>query len=468
MNTTIGLRRELSACLAMARLAYYARARQGSNWLSATLLVLAVLIPSIAYPLSKKLALSIAWGAGVPLALLAALWWTLLLSSLVNQNQHTARLVPGSGRRAVVVMLCGWALIAGVLTLMFALGGGDPLLGFLLAGMALSITAAAICAPALSWLLYGIAMAPFVVGERVKSLLPHVLTDTVFSLGLFPIALLGLIALRALYKGWPYASGLTKLQNQARLIDAIIPDWLKGTSESSGFARRLRRDCVEGRTGPLLMQGMGHLTSAPSWQFFAVALAAVLVVVWAAPGWVEQYRLVLRALVPALMAALQIVIGATMAQGVYKRQREQALMRLAPRTPGQHLLNATLARSLLLTYGRCWLGSSVLALVVLYCLGVPASLMLRYVAVFLVTLTWANLLLRDYASERSGQGAASVRTAVMLGACFLTLVAPVQYLSGWPWIEAGIGGLVLGGALAWVRWNRMTRAPAAFPAGRMG
>jgi len=468
MSASADLRRELSACLAMARQAWRHRASQGSNWLTWSLLTLAVGIPLVAFPISGKLALSIAWGAGVPLAMLAAVWWPLLLSSLVAQNRHTARLVPGSGRRAVAVMLCGFTVISMAMTLLIALGGANPVLGLLVTGVVLSMTAAAICAPALSWFLYALVWIPLLLGSRWQSLLPAGLLEALFTVSPLPILLFGAIAVRALYKGTRQSSGLTKVQQHAKVADMMVPAWLKGSHPSSGFARRLRRDCAKGRLPALLMDGLGHLVSAPSWWFFGGGMLIALLVVCMAPVWVDDYRPVLRAIVPAVMAALQIFIGSSMAQGMYKTQREQALMRLAPRLPGAHLLNAALARSLLLEYGRCWLGSTALALLVLYFLGMPVAMLLRFFAVYLVTLTWANLLLRDYASEHSARAPVAARTAAVLVSMSLTLLAPVQSLRWLPWLGIGVGCLAAGIALAWVRWNGMLRAPAAFPAGRMG
>lgn len=467
MSASVDLRRELAACLAMARQAWCHRASQGSNWLTWSLLTLALGIPLVAFPISGKLATAIAWGAGVPLAMLAALWFPLLLSSLVGQNQHTARLVPGSGRRAVAVMLLGSAVISVVMTVLFVLGGGNPLLGFLLTGLVLSMTAAAICAPALSWILYVLVWIPAMLGSRWQSLLPAGLLEILFAVSPLPILLFGTIAVRALYKGTRQPGGLTSLRQRAKVIDMLLPAWLKGSHPGSGFARRLRRDCTEGRIPALLMHGMGHLVRAPSWRFFGGGMLIALLVVCMAPAWVDEYRPVLRAIVPAVLAVLQIVVGATMAQGVYKRQREQELMRLAPRMPGAHLLNAALARSLLLEYGRCWLGSTALALLFLYFLGMPMSMLLRFLAVYLLTLTWANLLLRDYASEHTARAPVAARTAVVLMSMSLTMLAPVQSLRWLPWLGIGVGCLAAGIALAWLRWNGMVRAPAAFPAARM-
>ena len=54
----------------------------------------------------------------------------------------------------------------------------------------------------------------------------------------------------------------------------------------------------------------------------------------------------------------------------------------------------------------------------------------------------------------------------MFGACALTLLAPVQALGGAPWLAVGVACLLAGIALACLRWNKMQRVPAAFPAAR--
>lgn len=454
------MKRELTACAAMVRLAFQTRTNQGSNWLTWCIAALVLLVPALAFAVSGKLAPSIGAGAGIPLALLAALWWTLLVSSLAQQRSHTTRLVPGSGRRAVAVMLAGGTLITLVLTVLFALAGASALTAARLIVLALSIAAASAVVPHFAPVLFGLIIVQAFFSKWLASAFPSLLDDVLVPLAPVLILGLGYAALRAVYVGSQQADFAVALRQRARWVQA------SGKGQSAWFARALRRDCAEGRVAALLMHAVGPAGRAPKAAFFAAGAVILLLVTYVAPARVAYYNPLLRGLIPALMVALQVVVASTIVQAVYKARREQALVRLAPRAPAAHALNALLARSLLVEYGRCWLGSTMLALASLYFLGVDGAVLLRVVAVFLVTLTWGNLLLRDYSSERGANGSAMARIMILLGACALVLAAPITFFRAGPWLAVGCAVLVAGAALAFQRWNRMLRAPAAFPAAR--
>jgi hypothetical protein len=460
MSAPGSLRRELAACAAIARLAWQARTNQGSNWLTWVLLALALLIPAAGFAISNDMAKSIGLGAGLPLGLLAGLWWIHLAASVAQQRVLSSKLVPAIGRRSVAVLLAGACAITLVLAPLIVLAGQAPLTAAILVVLALVIALAYLVVPALQWWLYALVCGPMIFGNRIKALLPFPVDLMIVTAGPVLIVCLGTVALRAIHAGVTSGGGM---------FDQIVKASKEGGANGAdaAFGRRLRRDCAEGRIEELLLYAAGPLARAPSPMVYLVGGALGLAAMFALPGWVAEYHATLRAAIPGLMVAMQLIAAPAMVQAMYKGRREQALVRLAARAPDARSINAALARSLLLEYGRNWLGSTLLALVLLYFLVVPAAMLLHMLAVFLMTLAWANLLLRDYSSEGAGKGSAGSRILVLLGGCCLALAAPATFFSLVPWLVLGAGTLLAGLALAYRRWNRMLRAPAAFPAGRL-
>ncbi len=460
MNAAIGVRRELDAHLAITRLAWRTRANQGSNLLTWLFLAAALVIPLVAFAATRQSEISFGFGAGVPLAGLALTWWLLLVSSVAEQNRQAARLIPGLGRRSVAVLVSCWAAIIVVLTLLSVLGGLAPSTAATAVALTLVLLGAYTASPGFA-LLFGLcSIVNLFLGKYLWPQLAPMFSDRVLAF-LWPVVSLGLgyFAIRTILKGQPRKSGLA--------ASAKKPVVVSDTGAPSSYANTLRRDCAAGRVNALLMHATGPLARAPSLKWFGIAAFIALVVVLAAPGLIDRHRVVLQAIIPVMMAALQAAIAPTMVQAVYKTRHEQALVRLAPRAPGAATLNASLAHSLLLEYGRCWLASTALALACLYFLGVPGATLLRVLAVFMMTLTWANLLLRDYASESGGNGSVSGRMLVMLCACVLTIAAQAEVFHPGPWLAVGCIALVLGLVIGRRRWNAMLAAPPAFPAARL-
>jgi hypothetical protein len=452
------LRRELAACVAMVRLAYQVRANQGRNWLSWCIVAVILLCPVLMLFFSVELSTAIGAGAGIPLLLLWLCWWPMLVSSLAQQRTHTARLVPGTARRAVIVMLAGAAGGTLVLTPPFVLAGGAPPTVIALVMLVLTGLAASVLIAFVRNLFNVLILVQVFAGSRLAALLPFSPQDLLVAASPVLIAGLGYAALRTMHRGLPQQGSLSDiLRARTELASAGM---------SAGPARKFRRDCDAGRIDALLMCVLGLPGRVPSLRFFALATGITPLIAHAWQPWVASHRPLLGMLIPAMMAALQVFVVTSIAEAVSKTGREQALVRMSPRAPGASALNAVLARTLMLQYGRYWLGSTALALLSLFFLGVADVALLRILAVFLVTLTCGNLLLRDYASERAASRPTAAWILLVVVICLVGLAASATSSHPGPWLATACGALAIGIALAGLRWKRMLSAPAAFPAAR--
>jgi hypothetical protein len=453
--------RELAACGALVRHAYQASANQNSNFLTKLLLVLALLVPPVAGLLSGQWARAVGFGAGVPLAMVVLIWWTYLAISVADQNRHAARLVPGIGRRSIAVLVAAWALALLVLTPLFGLAGLAPLevaegIGFLLV-----IVAAAMNTPAVVWPISLYWAARLFIGKRLDAFLASVFTEHVMvAIAPLAIAGLGYFMLRKIARGLPQSAGagaLVKRTDGARLVSPA----------SASYVRMLLRDCARGRPRTLLMHAIGESVRAPALKSFAIVLGIALIGGFAASGWIDTYRGLLRVAVPAAIVAFQVIIVPTMLQAVYATRPEQALVRLAPRVPQAAALNAALARALLLEYGQWWLRLTLLALLIAFLLDAKPGVPPRLFAAALLMLAPALLLLRDYTVARSSR--ASVRWGMIAAifAVFFVALLGAGGLAGaglWLLLDASVlAGVLVAGRM---RWDAMLRAPAAFPVAR--
>lgn len=168
--------------------------------------------------------------------------------------------------------------------------------------------------------------------------------------------------------------------------------------------------------------------------------------------------------VAAPLLLLQGFVFHRMVVSMESTRGEQALVRLAPRTPQAEHLSRTLARQLLTICLVEWLvaGIAVLGLMLLF--GAGRKELVLMASVMCTSLALSGWALRDY----SGKGSAALMTVILqtltMGGGFVALLV----LRDQPLAWSALLVLVLAASVAIVhgRWKTMVEAPAPFPAGR--
>lgn len=447
---------EWRASRAIAVAAVQSRASLGSNWLSWLFLALAVILPLAVGLTSGQWGRAIGLGAGIPLAAPALIWWTQLLSSLARQNHPGSKLLPDFAGRSLRLLSFAYAVIAGVLTVLFSCAGASTVLALLGVCTVMNFCATMLVFPRLSW---WVCLAPL-LPKAVSMVAPHYSAQvfnaaTLTGAGLAFCAVSTYAVLRRLRHGpWPVP----------RLPQAA---WkLNRQSPAGWYARQLRRDCAGGHPGTLLLHALGlQGRIAGRWLACAAGIGALCLV--AAACGVSSGAAVSAPMAGVLGMALLFQVGMPhlLIDAVSRTRAEQALVRLAPLAPGAADLNRVLARALLRELAGCWVGTSIATLALAFMLGVSAVEVLRLLPACLVGIGASAMALRDYARTGSGGKAVPASYGVWISASWALGIAALSgRFDGGTWAMLGLATL-LGGA-AWMvhRWRLMVAAPVAFPA----
>jgi hypothetical protein len=454
------MNRELAACAAIMKHAYYSRANRGSNWLWWMFIGLMMFAPAVAMYFSGKWASSIGYGAGVPLAVLILIWWVTLVPSIIAQNRGVASLVPGVGRRSVTILLVTWTVATVCLAALLGLAGLPAILVAEVVGFILAICAALAIEPLIGYLLWPFFLGQWFLPERVKNQVADFLpASLLFQLAPLIIAGLGYYVLRSVARGLPQAGAAASVW--------IRPESARLFGASRSYVRTLVRDCASGRIGVLLMHAGGPSLRGPLLLYVVLSLCLTIALILSAPKWVEYYGPGLRLIVPAVIFVLQLLIAPAIINAAYAARGEQSLVRLAPRSPGTGLFNAALAPSLLWEFARRWCYLTLLALAIPYLLGSGALHMLRIFVVCLLALAPIGLVLRDFTPSVTDYRV--VRwpwVAALLAITLAGLFAATTIASPGSWLTLGVVTLAATLVVARIRWRAMLRAPVAFPAGR--
>ena len=173
--------------------------------------------------------------------------------------------------------------------------------------------------------------------------------------------------------------------------------------------------------------------------------------------------------IAVVLAAVSLVLFPVgqlglMRLALWRRRREQALVRLAPGVPAGVALNRALARHLLVPFMAAW-SVGLAGALLLGAVGpvLPAPFAGAVLAGSFITLPLAGLVLDDYARLRSPSVA---RGLVLLGAV-VTLSVVVAWLYRAPVAAVAVASVLAAAAFVAARWRRMLAAPPAFPAGRL-
>jgi hypothetical protein len=455
---------------ALFRTASLRRFQKARKWVPAGMAcgaALAVLVAHTAHATARGQAMAAAGGASC--VLLFCVLVGFMPGAVLLNTPANARLLPRARRRMVEMTLALWACALILLVAFTGLWHAMPLAGAYIIGLTL------VCGgrPAGSFIVF-FAMVPF-------RLLPAELTDALSSTpatvaGMGIVFALGAYALRSLFPNGGERHFNRVAAQQAGIAQpkgAVKPAARASRLGSWLHVRALRRELRAGDPGRLLLHVLGpsaHWTvvTVPALVMLAIGLAGRAALVAYARPYLRHVMPVLF-IILALFLLLQVVMAGQVVQRMRATRTEQALVRLAARSPAtsgfNRRLGAALASGILL---GCSMLSCVLLLLMALAGGNANGLFLAVALCSLFGLPLVAPLLRDFAhdDERRAVGVAgwfAVTTlASVAGAYALHGVFGLPY---WPTLIATANSL--GAALAMWRWRRMLRAPVAFPAGRL-
>ncbi|UOD27278.1 hypothetical protein INH39_17225 [Massilia violaceinigra] len=452
---------EWRASRAITVAAIRSRTSLGGNGLNAVFLALALVIPLLAGALSGHWLVSIGLGAGIPLSLLALMWWGLLLPSIARQNHAASILVPDFATRSQRLVALLFVLVATVLTALFACAGAPVLPTLVLVCSVMIFTATFVVLPRLAYLCCAALFMPGVVSWFAPGVPERWLSaDRLTAIGAACCVAIGYALLRRMARGpWPVPG------------HGLVPGGMArgGRAAGGAYARMLRRDCVRGDAGVLLLHALGPAVRLErTWWIGAVVFSAMSVAAGAV-GLFKATSFVLP--MPAMMCFL-LLLQAMLPYGLvlaFRQTRaEQSLLRLAPRMPGAAAMNTVLARALLGRLAACWAIINLLTLTSAFGLGASLTEVVRLLPACCLAMGASALAMRDYAADEGAPGAVLAACAVwLLPALALQYAALSGRFDNAIWWTLG-AVTVLAGAV-WARhcWLRMVKAPAAFPAGRL-
>lgn len=451
--TNAVLKRELTACAAIVRHVGCARANQGSNWLTWMLMGLAILIPMVAIGFGAPWASAVGLGVGIPGAVVVALWWMLLVTSVVQQNGVQARLVPRLLRRSMAVLASTFIAAVVAITALFWLAGAPAAYVAVSAALGLLAICACLIAPHVCLAVMAGVCAPSLLGLDVYPSSPDMLLAGAALLCLF----IGAVVRRALGRGVPVWAPAVAGAMKGREMRVV----------ERAYGRDLQGACARGERGALLLHCLGPRAHARPLVAFVVPLAIGVLAAVAVSTGPESMRTMLTLVFPMAVIGGQLAAGRGMLAAVSAGRREQALFMLAACRPESQSVNRLLARGLLWQYVRSWLASVALVLIFSAAVGGDAVRLSGMFAACVAALAFGPFLLRDHARADAGKAVMGVLVLLALCAGAVVILAVLWQPGAFTWgacAAAGMAGVLM---LGWVRWRAMLRAPAAFPAARL-
>jgi len=453
------LRAEWRASVAIARAGLHWRASLGRNWASSMILGAALLLAAIIFAATGDAHKAVRTGA-IPLAMLAAFWWFVMLISAIEQNHAGARVVPGIRARSART-LAGLALAGATLFGVLFWAGGVSFVTAWLAACA--IAAAILCV---------LAYFPIVFGAYLLGLAAHKWSGIDFA-ALFALASDDLKVLASLVL-IPLAASLAfrRLMQEAGRRGGNFAGMFRqdmGTAFAFALPVAARNARPGLDAGTLLLHGLGpgmHASLAglvTPFVFTGIGLALL------AAGGMNVSWMALRFPIACLPLILQAAALFVMFRAMRFVPGEQGLLRLAPLAPAASMLNAVLGRALLRRFTRAWALTSAVALALLALFGTGIPDLLRFAAVYCLPLLAGTALLHDYARWRVTSTGLQVAAMILVTLTLLMLLlAMARKYPPAAWAATGVAALALSLLLARLRWHAMLAAPPAFPAGRIG
>jgi hypothetical protein len=410
----------------------------------------------------------------------------LALNVLQQNHPHTARLLPAQVFVLRNTLRITGALLCAATTLLSWLAGG-PVLG-VAASMALGLASLALClrwiwlwtlVVMLGWALPYLGVRGDLDGAAALwRAAPESLTVAALmlaALALRTVVMTGDSRHERAHARLQMMSAAMRGQVPGTLAQSFggLAGWLSMRGNSA-YAAWMGRLLAQGRpkVGARLALGLGpqaHWTTLVTGQapgLLMLVLACVLLAVF--PDWkVGQYT-ALGALFGLAGSGLTAV--RQLSAVLWASRREQTLLCLLPGVPQGARLNRWLAWRLAGT------GLAILALLVSVVLvlgpftNTPAfdgNLSEVALSMLVVDAPMVFLLWRDWAHAQAPTGRGQWLTAAAMAVVSGLAIAWVSLLHR-PWFELAALTLLLTLALAWWRWRVISRAPTAWPVGRLG
>jgi hypothetical protein len=414
-------------------------------------------------------------------------WAKLVYNVLLQNHPHMARLLPAQVPVLRNTLLGTAALLCAVPTLLSWVFGG-PVLA-IAAGLALGLASVALC---VRWVwLWPLCVT---LGFTLKRMAANgdldgaaVLWRTAPEALTLVALVLSALGLRAVVMTGDYRH--ERAHARLKVMSAAKRGQVPGTSSPSfggmvGWAMK-RGDSayaawmdrvlaqVHPTVGARLALGLGpqtHWTGVVAGQVQGlvwVALALLVIVLF--PKWNLGHTFASWLMIGAIMSGLAVTVG-QLPTALWATRREQSLLRLLPGTPRGAYLNHWLARRL-----------AGVHLAVLTVQGMLLAILNNFVTsdVFggqAFELALSGLVVgmslclthwRNWAATKAPTGDAQ---GMLMLAMFLVgglSAAWVLWLER-PWYELAALTLLLTLPLGWWRWRVISRAPSAWPVGRLG
>ena len=420
------------------------------------LVSLAAVVGGTAMHPSRERAFIVAFGAGVPLAMLCLMWWLYLLGSIAEQCRPVAgRLVPRLRERARNVTVSAWGAMVAVMVLAFALPLGHPWHVAAIAGLILLHLnhAFVIC-----WFL---GVFGKLLGLPIAAWLGAIWnSDAAAAVGLVVLA----FELRRFWRGFDVSPHLAKT-TQTPPLEAMIARSVARVGRVARFLRLEPRERGDDR--PLFMGVLGGQgDSVPRFE-----LAVLTVVCAALAGWSaykgedahEELHFV-RASIVIVLLGIQLLVASSMLTSFASRIQEQGLVRLTAGAPDASQMNRILARHFLARQAKMWCAYAALSMAALLVLGATLDETLRALAVCTFALPLMGIPLADHARDVKGLPSIVGVAAVGVGVC--AFLAVWGQGSMYSWSVGALATVCAAAAFVGIRWTRMVRAAPAFPARR--
>ncbi|MEH6435301.1 hypothetical protein [Massilia sp. DD77] len=420
--------------------------------------------------------LALAWAWCTPLALLLLAWAFQFMAGAVKLNTPAnAQLAPAMRRRLAELAFGIWFLcVAGIAACPFVEPGTlvATVLWLTLFSLGAGLGAAG----------HG-AGTVLIVGTVMTAPSAHMLPRWLLTLADRPaflaleLALLALAGLAAVATMLPRA-GERHWRMQARRNRWAAPHSMGGQKARGNagrwYAAVLRRDCARRDARSLLLHvlGLGQ-GRVDIWAGMLVTFVLGLVTIglvriggsagaldtMADAGWVMASGILF---LPAVQASLSL-------QAMASAVTEQSLVRLTPLPPAAApAFNRLLGRALLVQSLGAWAVAALAALILAWAGGATPGTLLMQACASCLALPMMAVVLRDHARRRSLRSSLAVLLLAGAVVACLGAGAVLHKRFGLPLMPGAAAiALVLAGAVALRGWRVMTRAPFAFPAGRM-
>jgi hypothetical protein len=423
---------------------------------------------------TSPMARMVAWA--LPLAALALFYWLRFIPGAVRQNSPAnARLVPGLHQAVRRTTVLAWCLTM-VPMVLLAWAFERPLLGLVVFWVAVTAIGMARGGRRIGTVIYLLVMVAQALVIGSDPMVAWLSSAPVLAVLMVMCLAMGWDGLRTIFpaggeRHWRMLSAQAQERVSTDLHQSMRLHRAGGRSARL-YALLLRRDLrPDGSPRHLLLHALGpynHRFDVVLPVAIALLLAIALRLVLAALG--VDYGALPSELIRAFAVPLVLCQGLMFERMVVSMNNtrvEQALVRLAPRSPQADCLGRTLARQLLAICLVEWLASGLVLVAMLLLFGAGWQHMMIVASAMSVSLAAAGWALRDYSVDQSGAfGAEAIVQTLLLGAGGVALFLVRDNTALW----SALLVLMVGSALAVVhgRWKTMVEAPVPFPAGRAG